>query len=351
MKIELTQRNISRDAWESTHRYIRQLAERHLQPHVAAFKTSELRLHVTVEHEKTDYRVAMRLHLPPRKMLVAHASDENIRSALQKAIEELSRQAERHHAHISGRERWKRKQRRRKLRELEARIGKMAAPVDAAEASLAELLPRLESWLRHEMTYLRANGDLLEDYPTLGEVRDEVFLAVKSRWDELEHTEEAVYCAMLQAAGEALAREVANNHSREDELSLEESPPKDAETQAEEMVGEERQEFYQPDEVLHIEDLTPTPESSGQDLTEEERAVSLAYQLMGWMPIRWRQIITLRYRESLTPEQIAQQVFRTDVADIEQTLDRAGQFLVEHLRQEGLESHADLEKLLGKRRG
>ncbi len=346
MKIELTQRNISRDAYESTHRYIRDLAERHLQPHVRAFKASELRLHATVEHEKTDYRVAMHLHLPPRKTLVAHAADANIRTALQRAIEELARQAERHQAHISGSERWKRKQRRRKFRELEARVGKLSATIDASEASLAELLPRLESWLRQEMTYLRANGDLLEDYPTLAEVRDEVFLTVKARWDEIDHDQESLYCAMLQAAADILMREVASNRASEGMLSLEQPPAADAEQQAEEMVGEEFEEFYQPDEVLHVEDLAPAPESADHELTEEERAIALGYRVMGWMPIRWRQMLNLHYRESLSPERIASEIFRTDPADVQATIDKARQFIVEHLRQEGLEDHADMKKLL-----
>ncbi|HGG59510.1 MAG TPA: hypothetical protein ENK26_06275 [Gammaproteobacteria bacterium] len=352
MKIELTQRNINRDAYDSTHQYIKELAERHLQPHVLAFKASERRLHATVEHEKVNYRVVMRLHLPPKKVLVAHASDENVRSAIQKAIEELSRQAERHHAHISGRERWKRKQRRQKLRQLEAEVGEiMASAPEQPETALSALLPRLESWLRHEMTYLRANGDLLENYPTVADVRDEIFLAVKARRDEVEHTEEALYAAMLKSASEILAREVANNKLHEDEVSLEQQPPKDAEDQSEEMVGEEFEEFYQPDEVLHIEDLTPMPGSARQELTEEELAISSGYRLMAHMPIRWRRVLTLRYRESLSTRQIAEQVFQTTISDIEATLDKAEQFLVEHLREQGLGDYTDLPRLLNANAG
>ncbi len=352
MKIELTQRNINRDAYDSTRQYIKELVERHLQPHIESFKASERRLHATVEREKVNYRVVMRLHLPPRKILVAHAADENVRTAIQRAIEELSRQAERHHAHVSGRERWKRKQRRQKLRQLETEMDAvLAAAPEQPEASLSALLPRLESWLRHEMTYLRANGDLLENYPTVADVRDEIFLDLKARGDELETDEDALYAAMIKAANDILAREVANNKLHENDVSLEQTPPRDAEDQAEEMVGEEFEEFYQPDEVLHIEDLTPTPASAGQELTEEEMAISQSYRLMAYMPIRWRRVLTLRYRESLSPRQIAEQVFQTDVADIEATLKKAEQFLVEHLNEQGLGDYTNLPRLLGANAG
>ncbi len=346
MKIELTQRNINRDAYDSTRAFIRELADRHLEPHLRAFKASERRLHVTVEHEKLDYRVVMRLHVPPKKILVAHATDENIRTALQKAVEELSRQAERHHALVSGREAWKRKQRRSKLKRLKAAVNDLQVAAAPAETTLASLMPRLESWLRHEMTYLRANGDLQETYPRISEVRDEVFLELQARWDELDHDEKSLYPEMLKQAHQILEREIASNKAHENEVSLESTAPEDAMDQAEDMVEEEFEEFFQPDEVLHVEDLVPTPTSGDTELTEEEQAIATSYRLMASMPIRWRRVLLLTYRESLSPRQIAKDILDTDVETVERMLRQAEDFLLTHLQEQGLEEYSDLSRLL-----
>ena len=346
MKIELTQRNINRDAYDSTRAFIRELADRHLEPHLRSFKASERRLHVTVEHEKLDYRAVMRLHIPPKKILIAHASDENIRVALQKAIEELSRQADRHQAQISGRQAWKRKQRHSKLKQLQSAVSDLQIAPVPTETTLAMLIPRIESWLRQEMTYLRATGDLQETYPHIAEVRDEVYLELQARWDKLDHDEQTLYPEMLKQAHQILEREIASNKVHENDLSLESSAPEDAMDQAEDMVEEEFEEFFQPDEILHIEDLLPTPATGDTELTEEEQAISTSYRLMAFMPIHWRRILLLTYRESLSPRQIADSILSTDVTTVERMLKHAEDFLLTHLQEHGLEEHSDLARLL-----
>ena len=52
-----------------------------------------------------------------------------------------------------------------------------------------------------------------------------------------------------------LNKEVGASHAYGDIVSLDTLAPKDAIEQAESMVGEEFYEFYQPDELLKIEDL------------------------------------------------------------------------------------------------
>ncbi len=336
MKIELTQRHINRDSYASTLSVIRALAERHLQPRLRAFNASERRLHATVTQEKQDYRVTLRLHLPPKKILVAHAENENLRSALQEAIEELGRQAERHHAHISSRELAKRKRRQRKIKQLESTVADLAATIQPSEVTLSALLPRLESWLRHEMTYLRANGDLQENYPRIADIRDEVFLQLQQQWNELDHSEEALYLKMLKTAQEILQKEVADNKMHEGDFSLDDEVPEDASEQAEEMVGEAYGEFYQPDDILHVEDLIPASVSEETEPAQEHLAVSQCYRLMGLLPMGWRQVFVLVHRESLSPEQIAGSILQTEVQEVEAMLKMAEDFIGAHLAEQGL---------------
>jgi len=100
--------------------------KQHLNPHIAHFDDGIIRLHGTVEHEKNDYKVQYHLHLPPRKILVAKDASESLNNALEEALKELARQTQKHVAKISGRESWKRKQRRKRLKHF--RSGVQALP-------------------------------------------------------------------------------------------------------------------------------------------------------------------------------------------------------------------------------
>lgn len=91
MNIDITFRDSNKESHASTREFLEQLVDRHLRPHVTAFNPNHLKLHVTVEQRKNTYHVTCRLHLPPRKVLVARASGEHLRTVFQQVLEELSR--------------------------------------------------------------------------------------------------------------------------------------------------------------------------------------------------------------------------------------------------------------------
>ncbi len=345
MKIDISYRNINKESHESTRQYVRQLVQRHLDQELSAFNPSQLRLHVMVEHEKLQYRVTLRLHLPPKKILVAREANENIRTALQEAVHELARQAKRHQAHISGREQWKRKARRRELETLKSEVGSLEPAPPEMEVTLASLLPRLEGFIRHELTYLRANGDLPERYPSIADVRDEVFLTLQSQWNELDHSAHALYQTALKTTHAVLKREVAQAQAHSEEISLEARPPADAEDQAEAMVQEENKEFYQPDEYLHIEDLIPDQEVASPEERLEAEAAEVCYQLLGELPIQWRRVVMLVERESLTPAEVAENVLDLTVDEVKNILEKAEAYLRAHLDEQGY-AQCQLQTLL-----
>ena len=339
MNIDITFRNIGKDAHASTRAFLEQLVERHLQPHVAAFNTDHLKLHVTVEHLKNSYSVTCRLHLPPRKVLVSHAKGDHLRTVFQEAIEELSRQSERHRAHISGREQWKRKSRRQRLRKMKEKISGSARQPAQAETTLAELMPRLTSYVRHELTYLRANGDLLQDYPSVTDICDEAFVSLQSRWNELQHTQEALYQLLLKAVHEILEKEVAQSHLQNETVSLDAEVEPDAMDQAEAMVEEESGEFFQPDETLHIEDLIPDTRLDTPEQQMEAEALDTCYQLLGNLPIQWRRAFILVYREHIDPADVARQIMDIDEEGLLTMLDYAQAFMLAHFHETGLDSY------------
>lgn len=347
MKIDITYRNLPKEAHSKAQQSVETLAERHLRPAIEAFDASEPRLHVTLEKRKLDYRVTLRIQLPPRKVLVAQATDESLEKALHDALTDLARQAERHRSHISHQSEWKRKARRKRLRELKAKQGgSVAEAQQQAEVSLASLLPRIESWIRHELTYMRASGLLAEDYPTLADVRDEMYLRIQRHWDDLPHDEEGLYRAAIRTVTDILEEEAKRVRLAEENLvSLEDEVPEDAQDQAEDMVEEEINEFYQPDEDLHIEDLIPDTEIATPEEVAEAEAIDVCYELLGNMPALWRRALTLVYREHIPEEVVAEQMLQIDADELRQVLRLGQQFLSDHLRERGFDQ-VDVPKLL-----
>lgn len=346
MKIDIKYRNLPKESHAKARESVETLAERHLRPAVEAFDVSELRLHVTLEKRKLDYRVTTRIQLPPRKVLVAQATDESLDKALHDALAELARQAEKHRAAISHQDEWKRKARRRRLRELKGRLGGIPTEVQQqVEVSLASLLPRLETWIRHELTYLRASGLLAEDYPTLADVRDEMYVRVQRRWDELPHDEQGLYQAAIRIVTDILEEEAQRVRLAERSLSLEGSAPEDAMDQAEDMVEEEINEFYQPDEALHVEDLIADTEIATPEEAAAAEAMDACNELLGAMPSRWRRALLLVYRERIPRDVVAGRMLEMGAEELDQVLALGERFLREHLAERGFEN-ADVPRLL-----
>ncbi len=342
MKLDISFRHINKESYQSTRNKLKQIMQKHLEPHVASFNASQLRLHATIEKQKLNYRVVLRLHLPPKKVLVARAEHESMSGALIEAVDEIARQAKRHHAHISGRAQWKRKQRRQRLKGLQAEIATVlpSEKQKLAEQVVTPLLPRIENYIRHELTYLRANGDLLPSYPTLTDIRDEALIQLKFRWDDLESKDETLYQELLKSVHSVLQHEVEQTRLHSKDESTEAFIPKDAMDQAEEMVGEESTEFFQPFEALHIEDLLPdTHETLPEDITDNAEANNQAreacYQVMGNMPAKWRHIIVLVYQQGVSVDDISQNVLSFPLDEAQRLLQQAEAFMLDSLYERG----------------
>ncbi len=345
MKLDVSYRHINKESYQSTRNKLKDIMQRHLEPHVATFNASQLRLHATVEKQKLDYRIILRLHLPPKKVLIARAEHENMSTAITDAVDEIARQAKRHHAHISGRAQWKRKQRRQRMKGLQAEIqAKLPAEKQHdAEQRVTPLLPRIENYIRHELTYLRANGDLLPTYPSLEDIRDEALIQLKFNWNKLESKNDALYQELLKSVHSVLQKEVELTRLHSKDVSTEAFIPKDAMDQAEEMVGEESTEFFQPFETLHIEDLIPDtheamPEELSEKTDENKQAREACYQLMGNMPAKWRHIILLVYQQGVSVDDIAQNVLSFSLTEAENLLHKAESFLLDSLVEQGHEN-------------
>ncbi len=339
MKLDITYRNINKESHESTRAAIELAVERHLSPKLAAFDVGHLELHSTVEHTSTDtYCVTYRLHLPPKKILVAKECNPVLRTAIQQVTDELTRQAKRHKAHISGQQHWKRKGRRKRLQEMFSTIESMQPEVrQQAKKSITPLQPRIERFIRHELAYLRANGDLLPDYPRLADIRDEAVARLHINWKDMKGSDEDLYRKLLREVTQIINQEIEQTHLNAEQISLDDPLPKDAMDQSESMVEEDQGEFYQPDEVLHIQDLIPDTHAQNPENTIDGYYDHF-YRYLGGLPRQWRRTVLLVHREGLSADEVAEHVLSVPTEEVEQMINLADIYMYERMKDAGFEA-------------
>ncbi len=337
MDIQFTVRNLKKGQLKSVRKTVKKTLNDHLDSLLENYHLNQNKIHVTIEYFKDKYRLTLRLHIPPRKILLAKETDEKLTKALNQAVKELDRQVKKHQAKISGRENWKRKSRRNRIKQLKMKLSNFSKESHKeSEQKLQPLLFRLEQYIRRELSYLRANGDLPASYPIMEDIRDEVILRLQLKWDELEDRDEKLYQTLVKTVHEVLAEETRETSLHEKDISLEAELPEDPVSQAESMVEEETGEFYQPFEALHIEDIIPDNNVSLPDELVEKNAKDSCYQIMATLPNQWRQVISLVYQEQFPVEQVSESLAIDSISRTQRLLEHAEAFLLESLKDRGI---------------
>ncbi len=338
MEIRIRFKNIDPVSHSSVEQRLRALFDERLRPTLEKhFPPASLRLFAIVEksrHHQHLYRVALRLHLPPRKILVAREDDFDLEVAQRGAVAELERQIRRHLSRMRHEDAWKRKARRAELQRLKGELTTSPPPArrNFLEAVRPQV-PRLENVVRRELTYLRATADLAPDYPTVSDVIDETLVRARREWDPSAEADR-LFRLLLKHMIDVLAEEVVRYRNSEEAASLEGVAAADALAE----TGEDwRLEYWQPDEVLRIEDLIPAQQGTDpeQALENEELHRFLLHALRR-LPLRWRRAVTLVQMESLPAEDVAE-LLATDPKTLRQWLDHADAFLRALLEEAGLE--------------
>ncbi len=313
MRTRLSFKHGSSADHEALTRLIDEWAGRHLEPMLNKFGFANARMNAMVEKRAKGtarYRVKLHLHVPPKKILVAKADGNDLITITHSALEHIRHELRKHIDRIRHQELYKRKERRKRLHEQKARAAALQTETAAQADSMTEALrPRLERVIRRELAYLRAQGDLPPDYPTVQDVLDEVMLTVKADWCDSD-IDGSLYPRMLKAMHEILDHEVDASRVYGQALSLERTPEKDAEDQAEDMVGEEIGEFWQPDEALRLEDVIADseardPEQEREEIERAAEALPYLLELMRTLPIDWRRALLLHDVDGVTVEELA----------------------------------------------
>lgn len=324
MKYRIDFRHIDKDERES----LRSLVDEriaHLEKRISAFSDKDLRLHGAVQQHagQTLYRVGLSLHLPGRILSVEEES-ENASTAITEAFAELERQAQRHKSKIRHEHLWKRKSRRRELKNALANTATDTNASDTGELQPQDWFSKVEPCLdglydfaRHEITYLQDRGDLSPSDIQPDELVDSV---VVTAWERQTHKpDEAGFRAWLfQLAMEILDDEVRQHAQRAQNISLETVVSRGYDPDDDSIY-----EFYQPDEVLRVEDLIAV----NDEAVEYQRYVPT---VMAQLPRAWRRALLLRDLFDLTPEQIAS-ALDMEPASIDAAIVHAEQFVAAHL--------------------
>jgi ribosome-associated translation inhibitor RaiA/DNA-directed RNA polymerase specialized sigma24 family protein len=336
IKVIVTHEGFAPGAHEGIRETIESWTQKQLEPLMSPFK-GEIRMQTTVKrHAKGEakYSVNLRLHLPRKNILVAHGESTDIHAALTEAENRLLTEVKKAKARLSGQAEYRRKARRLRWRELKAaQAGLPAGGAEQARGGIVPLLPQLERVVRRELAYLRANGELPAEYPSVQDVVDGAVLAVMAHGRPGESAD-ALMRKLLREAFKVLNTETEARRRYGEVLSLESSPEPDAADQAEAMVGEEIYEFYQPDESLQLSDIVPAECGSTPWTDDQASERDYALGTLVGLPILWRRVWMLAELERLAMADIAD-ILELERARAERLLDQVRDYLREHLRQAG----------------
>ena len=336
MNLKLYSEDISEAAREGILQSLKQWYRKHLEPLLEPAGMNHCSVAVTVNRlhrGASPYTVKLRCHLPRRKILVASGQADDLKAALNEAQDRLVRSVKTHLDRLRRQSLYKRKARRQRLRELKARLVEMASATgDTVQDELEPLLPQLRRVVARELEYFRSCGEITGDYPAVEDVLDETVAAVRTR-GRADESRERLWQRMLREAFAVLDREVAAGRQYGAMLSLEEEVPADAQDQAEAMVEEDLYEYYQPDEILSLEDVIADESAS---LPESEDEVQRLYALdtLRHLPVLWRRALLLFEFENMVPAEIAA-VLGVETVTAERWIRQANEFVCSHLEQAG----------------
>ncbi len=297
----VTYRHLDKAEKAKARQAIQAHADKDLSPLSQHFDDQLVRLHGLVErHTKRRlYRTSLQLQLP-RKVLVAREEGEDIELVLRDAFTELARQLKKYKSQLNNEPLWQRPARRRQLREVTKGGDRREAQQALFRDLIKSRLKGLYNFVRREIAYLTASGELLPGQVTPDDVVDDVVVRAYAQQAErpdklaLEHWLRKLALAVLD---EQVARRLPSARL----VSLE--TPVEGEIEEDD---EQLYEYYQPDEALRLEDLVVSPEASAPESTLARYELALrSQQLLAWLPRPWRQVVVLADVEGLSDTEIA----------------------------------------------
>lgn len=335
MKVIKAFRNLDRHGRQRAPEVIDEEAAQ-VEKRLTRFPEDLVHLEVTVTQTRGKKRLLASLRLGlPSGVIAAREEGFEIEPVLHKAFADLRHRLEHHLAHLKGDWQWKRPSRR-------ARIGALLPPArDKAEAERRELyfdliedhLDDVYNQVRRELTYVESNGEVTPGRLSVGTLVDATVLkgletfenrGEFSTGDWLRKIALETVEAEARAARESIPAGTATL-DREPEVPAEEPTESD----------QERFEFYQPDDVLLLEDLIPgdTGEEALDEVEQHELSRALHRAVAG-LPALWRNAVAFVDIDEM-PVADAAAVLGLSEPELEKILDMAQAYLRAKLEEAG----------------
>jgi len=313
---------------------------RQLEPHLVRFGEDLVRLEVVASQTsgKTRIQVSLRLQLPSG-VIAAQEEGFEIEPVLRKAFADLRQRVDRHVARLKHESEYKRPARRR-------RIGApLPSARDAAEADRRQLffdliedhLDTVYDTVRRELTYLEFSGSVPAGYLSVGDIVDATILNGLNRF-ERRPTEFSVRDWLTQLAFETIEAEAqaARRAVPEDAASIYEAPEAPGGELTE--SDEEMFEFYQPDDLLLLEELVADDGVDDPQAAVAKRQEALfLHRAIAGLPALWRRVLFLVDLND-TPLEKASSVLGIPEDDVTRIVQSARNYLRDKLRDSGQSS-------------
>jgi RNA polymerase sigma factor (sigma-70 family) len=207
---------------------------------------------------------------------------------------------------------------------------------EMSSASMGRHLKGLYHFVRQQLAYLEATGDLVPGELTADDVVDTVLTRAYPQLPAAPSARQ-VRRVLLRLAREYLREEVTRLQSwrRRTPVRTEQHVPETPPLEYVSRLGEEILEFYQPDEDLKVEDVlpdykAPTPEHV---VEFEERLWCVDTALAG-MPEEWREALLRRYVGGLSEAEVATAMGKPE-PEVRKMLDQGRERLRQRLVESG----------------
>lgn len=343
MRLQIAYKGLEKQDKETLKKIITEKATE-LEAKLGSLANKDISLRGTLEKSKKHnrFRFGATMHLP-HKMIVGEEEGGNALDVINKAFSELDRQAQKYKSRLKQEHVWKRVSRRKKLKSktIEAKSVSSQPVITTSAGWFENIKPYLDDLYHfaiHEITYLQAIGDLTPDDMLPDELVDAVIVfAFEQQNKKPENLDTKAW--LYQLAIDILDKEIESSQSRRQQISLET-------VIADEDIDTTIYEFYQPDEVLKLEDLIGVSDSLAEK--EKEQALkqqTLAQLALAGLPRNWRRAAVLRHALGFPTEQVAT-IMRLEQAAIEDILEIAARFIAERTSHSGLPEGVQIERLL-----
>ena len=336
MRIHISYQGVEKKSKKLLTKFFRKQAEK-LEKKLGSLTQHDVSIKATLQKhsKKPVYRFGVNLHLL-HKIVSADEEGDDPFTVIKKVFKELARQAQRYKSRLKNEHLWKRKVRRKQLKSVKA-LSEMAEETGSTvqtEAHAANWFDDISPYLDdlydfavREITYLQASDDLRPGDILPDELVDAVVVLAYEK--EQERPKELDIRAWLhQLAIDLLDAEIERSQQRRKTISLET-------TIEDEEIDRTLYEFYQPDDVLLLEDLIGTSEQLPEiemQLTSEERGK--VHQDIAHLPRIWRRAALLHYTAGFSREAVAA-ILSLETAQVRDLLAAVARFLDDHQASSG----------------